>query len=100
MAWRNVWRNRRRTLVTVAAMSFALFVMILYAGLMDGYIRGMERSIVELEVGDVIPLDGKVGDLARFCVEGKPFARGVLGARQGLLAVRIEQLESETEKSR
>jgi len=53
MAWRNIWRNRRRTLVTVAAMSLALFVMIQYAGLLEGYIKGMERNILELEMGDV-----------------------------------------------
>ncbi len=53
MAWRNVWRTRRRTIVTVAAMSLALLVMILYAGLMEGYLRGMERSILDLEVGDM-----------------------------------------------
>jgi ABC-type lipoprotein release transport system permease subunit len=53
MAWRNVWRNRRRTLVTVAAMSLALLVMILYAGLFQGYLRDMERNVLDLEVGDV-----------------------------------------------
>ena len=53
MAWRNVWRNRRRTLVTVSAMSFALFVMILYSAMMEGYLEGMERSILDLEVGDL-----------------------------------------------
>jgi ABC-type lipoprotein release transport system permease subunit len=53
MAWRNVWRNRRRTLVTIGAMSLALFVMILYAGLMEGYFRDMERNVLDFEVGDV-----------------------------------------------
>jgi ABC-type lipoprotein release transport system permease subunit len=53
IAWRNVWRNRRRTLVTIGAMSFALFVMIVYAGMMEGYLRDMERGILDLEVGDV-----------------------------------------------
>ena len=53
MAWRNVWRNRRRTLVTIAAMSFGLLTMILYAGLMEGYVRSMERSVLDLEMGDV-----------------------------------------------
>lgn len=53
MAWRNVWRNRRRSLVTVAAMSLALLIMILYAGLMAGYFRDMERNILDLEVGDI-----------------------------------------------
>lgn len=53
MAWRNLWRNRRRSGVTIAAMSFGLWVMILYAGLLDGYVQGMERSILDMEVGDV-----------------------------------------------
>jgi len=53
MAWRNVWRSRRRSLVTVAAMSLALLVMILYAGLLEGYFRDMERSVLDLEVGDM-----------------------------------------------
>ena len=53
MAWRNVWRNRRRTIVTVAAMSFALLTMMLYSGLMEGMLRDMERDVLDLEVGDV-----------------------------------------------
>jgi ABC-type lipoprotein release transport system permease subunit len=53
MSWRNLWRSRRRTLVTVSAMSLALLVMILYAGLMEGYFRDMERNVLDLEVGDV-----------------------------------------------
>ena len=53
MAWRNVWRSPRRTLVTVGAMSLALFVMILYSGLVEGYLEGMERNILDLEMGDM-----------------------------------------------
>ena len=53
IAWRNVWRNQRRTFVTIGAMSFGLFAMILYAGLLEGYLRDMERGILDLEVGDV-----------------------------------------------
>jgi putative ABC transport system permease protein len=53
MAWRNVWRSRRRTLVTVAAMTLALFVTIVYSGLMEGYLEGMERNVLDLEVGDL-----------------------------------------------
>ena len=53
MARRNVWRSRRRSLVTMASMSLALVVMILYTGLLEGYFRDMERNVLDLEVGDV-----------------------------------------------
>lgn len=53
MAWRNVWRNKRRSLVTIAAMTLALCVEILYAGLVTGYLRGMEDDVLDLEVGDI-----------------------------------------------
>ncbi|MCA9717215.1 MAG: ABC transporter permease [Myxococcales bacterium] len=52
-AWRNVWRSRRRSLVTMAAMSFALLMMILYTGLVAGYMGGLERNMLDLEMGDM-----------------------------------------------
>jgi ABC-type lipoprotein release transport system permease subunit len=48
-----VWRNRRRTLATVAAMTLALFAMVVYSGLMDGWINGTKRKVLDFELGDV-----------------------------------------------
>lgn len=53
MSWRNVWRNSRRSTVTIAAMTFALWVLVLYSGLIEGYFVGMEEDVLELEVGDL-----------------------------------------------
>lgn len=53
MAWRNVWRNTRRSLVTIAAMTLALCVELLYSGLVTGYLQGMEDDVLDLEVGDL-----------------------------------------------
>jgi putative ABC transport system permease protein len=53
LAWRNVWRNRRRSVVTMLAMGFGLVAMISYAALITGYLHGMERNVLDLEVGDV-----------------------------------------------
>jgi ABC-type lipoprotein release transport system permease subunit len=53
MAWRNIWRNRRRSVVTMAAMTLALWVMVLYSGLIEGYLRSMETTLLEQEMGDV-----------------------------------------------
>ena len=44
MAWRNLWRNRRRSIVTISAMTLALCVEILYSGLVTGYLQGMEAG--------------------------------------------------------
>jgi ABC-type lipoprotein release transport system permease subunit len=52
MAWRNLGRYRRRTAVTVGAMTLALLVMVLYTSLVEGYLLGLERSIVDVELGD------------------------------------------------
>jgi len=53
MAWRNLWRYRRRSLVTVAAMTLALLIMVLYTSLVEGYLRDLERNIVDIELGDI-----------------------------------------------
>jgi putative ABC transport system permease protein len=53
MAWRNLWRNRRRTTVTVAAMTLALVAMILYSSLVTGYLKGSKRNLLDLQLGDI-----------------------------------------------
>ncbi|MFH1469230.1 MAG: FtsX-like permease family protein [Pseudomonadota bacterium] len=53
MGWRNVWRNRRRSLVTIAAMTLALWVLLLYSGLIPGFLVSMEESITQIDLGDV-----------------------------------------------
>ena len=53
IAWRNLWRNRRRTLVTIAAMSFALLILLLYAGIVEGFMVAMEDDVLDFEVGDL-----------------------------------------------
>ena len=53
MAWRNVWRNRRRSLVTIAAMSLGLFTAVEYSGLVTGYIVAAEKTLLDLELGDL-----------------------------------------------
>lgn len=53
MAWRNVWRNSRRTLAAVAASTLGLWAMIVYSGMMAGYLDRMEAHILDLELGDV-----------------------------------------------
>ena len=37
LAWRNIWRHRRRTVIIVLAMGLSLALMMFYDGLIDGF---------------------------------------------------------------
>ena len=53
MAWRNVWRNHRRSGITIAAMTLALVVELLYSGLVTGLMYGMEDDVTGYDLGDI-----------------------------------------------
>ena len=53
MAWRNIGRNRRRTAVTVGAMTLGLFAMVVWIAMLEGMLNDMEETIVEVDVGDL-----------------------------------------------
>ena len=53
MAWRNIGRNRRRTVVTVGAMAFGLYAMVIWFGMLQGLLNDMEETVVEVELGDL-----------------------------------------------
>ena len=53
MAWRNIGRNRRRTAVTVGAMTLGLFAMVVYIAMLVGMLNDMEETIVEIDLGDL-----------------------------------------------
>ncbi len=53
MAWRNVWRNRRRTLIAVIAISLGLALMLFFDGLMGGSKQAIYGNTVKLQGGNV-----------------------------------------------
>ena len=53
VAWRNIGRNRRRTVVTVGAMAFGLYAMVIWFGMLQGMLNDMEETVVEVELGDL-----------------------------------------------
>ncbi len=53
LAWRNLWRNRRRTLIMVAAVSVGVWAMIFMNALMRGMVDDMVRSGIESLPGHV-----------------------------------------------
>jgi flagellar motor switch protein FliM len=56
-------------------------------------------QLLSLEQGDVIPLEARVSDPTRLCVEGLTLAFGRLGTKGGRLAVRIERIAALAERA-
>jgi hypothetical protein len=51
-ALRNFNRARTRTWITVGAMGFACAIMIFYASLLEGWLAGMEKNAVGMDLGE------------------------------------------------
>jgi putative ABC transport system permease protein len=53
MAWRNIWRNRRRSLLTVMAIALGLAFNIFMRGIGDGFHEQMVDNSVRAEIGHI-----------------------------------------------
>ncbi len=51
IAWRNLWRNRRRSLITIASVFFGVLLATLMYSLMDGIYGNMIDMMVKLSTG-------------------------------------------------
>ena len=53
IAWRNIWRNTRRTVLCVIAVGIAVFFIILMRSWMDGMFNGIEDVVRTYDTGHV-----------------------------------------------
>jgi ABC-type lipoprotein release transport system permease subunit len=54
LAWRNVWRNMRRTLITLSAISFGLAAMLVFFAVTDGFHSQWVENTVRLSSGHIV----------------------------------------------
>ena len=52
LAWKNLWRNRRRTLINLAAMGSSCVALMVSIGLMDGLLDELQKNVTEVLCGD------------------------------------------------
>jgi putative ABC transport system permease protein len=53
LAWRNVWRHRRRTLIVVLAMGLGLALMMFYDGLVAGFDQAIYGNALKVLGGNI-----------------------------------------------
>ena len=53
VAWRNIWRNPVRSILTISALASGLVMVILYASLLEGMTRQMVRFATEISTSHI-----------------------------------------------
>ena len=53
LAWRNLWRNRRRTIIMISAVTIGVWAMIFMTALMRGMVNDMLRDGIQVLPGHV-----------------------------------------------
>lgn len=53
LAWRNIWRNWRRTILTSLAVAFGMISIIFTYSYLEGVTESIYRSLIETELGHV-----------------------------------------------
>jgi ABC-type lipoprotein release transport system permease subunit len=53
LAWRSIWRNRRRTLITVFSIGFGLAIAIFFIAIAEGIYAQMIDEVVRMQAGHI-----------------------------------------------
>ncbi|HSB89505.1 MAG TPA: FtsX-like permease family protein [Anaerolineales bacterium] len=122
LAWRNVWRHRRRTLIIVLAMGLGLSMMMMYDGLVDGFNQAIYGNAIKVLGGNIqvhaegygasteqkpllpLPDDASVLEAARrlpgvVAASRRINTGGLASSREGAFAVGITAIEPEVEQA-
>mgnify|MGYP000870044507 CR=1 FL=1 len=53
LAWRNIWRHRRRTIILVSSIALTLGMMMMYDGLIDGFQDAIYSNAIRVLGGNI-----------------------------------------------
>lgn len=53
IGWRNLWRNKRRSLVVISSISFGIFAMIISIAIMNGMNNQMVENTIKTSLGHI-----------------------------------------------
>jgi len=53
LAWRNIWRNRRRAVITMASVFFAVFFCVIMMGFSEGVWESMIDNMLRMQTGHI-----------------------------------------------
>src|SRR5512147_1180709 len=122
LAWRNIWRQRRRTLIVVLAMGLGLALMMFYDGLIGGFNQAIYGNAIKVLGGNIqvhaegygasteqrpllpLPDDASVLEAARrlpgvVAASRRINTGGLASSREGAFAVGITAIEPEVEQA-
>ncbi|MBS1528765.1 MAG: ABC transporter permease [Bacteroidetes bacterium] len=51
LSWKNIWRNKNRSMITIAAIFFAVILSVVTSSLQDGIFNNLVRNIVSFYTG-------------------------------------------------
>ncbi|MCP4654885.1 MAG: ABC transporter permease [bacterium] len=53
MGWRNIWRNKRRSAITISALALSVALLIFFIGMNEHWMNQMEENVIGLSLGAV-----------------------------------------------
>lgn len=53
LAWRNIWRHRRRTIIVISSIAFTMALMMMYDGLIAGFTDAIYSNAIKVLGGNI-----------------------------------------------
>ena len=76
IAFRNIWRNKRRTIFCFSAVGIAVFFIVIYSSMIDGMTQSINKLVQIFELGHVRVVSGRYEEENEYMPVQYPVADG------------------------